>query len=356
MSKKWDHIIKESITEGLDELEMAERKNIFGDVAGAKRPSLFVLPIINVTPFSGRDQDAGRWIAVLESKFHQAGFDSAEDIPGWMWVKAVWMNTTTDAAMWMDSTPHIRKITNKVKARRPSEISDLERDVFTDEFQQKMVNELRHDKDESLREYFSRAQGILKIIGVDDNSEYRGVASSVNKFMIEMIVNRFVLRIYDEKLSARAVDRGAASSKSLHQAFEVIQGCQITMSDQVRQNEMWQQMHKAKAFDLIQENPAEVKAVVDDLPNSILTQYEQETLGGHMRLPESLQRFQEELYQRKLTQPKRVTSSLAYQHLHHFNDTRMNSNIVTTHLAIEDPHSEILGGTEAKIIQSTKIM
>ncbi|RKF58636.1 hypothetical protein GcM3_180049 [Golovinomyces cichoracearum] len=34
----------------------------------------------------------------------------------------------------------------------------------------------------------------------------------------------------------------------------------------------------------------------------------------------------------------------------------MNSSIVTTHLAIEDPHSEILGGTEAKIIQSTKIM
>ncbi|RKF80753.1 hypothetical protein GcM1_190025 [Golovinomyces cichoracearum] len=34
----------------------------------------------------------------------------------------------------------------------------------------------------------------------------------------------------------------------------------------------------------------------------------------------------------------------------------MNSSIVTTHLAIEGPHSEILGGTEAKIIQSTKIM
>ncbi|RKF58640.1 hypothetical protein GcM3_180011 [Golovinomyces cichoracearum] len=158
MSNKSDYIIKESNTEGLDELEMAERKYIFGDVAGAKRPSLSVLPIINVTPFSGRDQDAGRWIAVLESKFFQAGFDSAEDIPGWMWVKAVWMNATTDAAMWMDSTPHIRKITDKVKARRPSEISDLERDIFMDEFvrrfelvvapesepqQQKMVNELR---------------------------------------------------------------------------------------------------------------------------------------------------------------------------------------------------------------------
>ncbi|RKF56520.1 hypothetical protein GcM3_194025 [Golovinomyces cichoracearum] len=145
--------------------------------------------------------------------------------------------------MWMDSTPHIRKITDKVKEGRPSEISDLERDVFTDEFvrrfelvvapeselqHRKMVNKLRQDKDESLRDYFSRAQGILKTIGVDDNSEYR---------------DRFVLGIYDEELSARAVDRGAASSKSLHQAIEVIQGL--------------------KAFDLIQENPAEVNAVVN---------------------------------------------------------------------------------------------
>ncbi|RKF58634.1 hypothetical protein GcM3_180047, partial [Golovinomyces cichoracearum] len=169
MFNKSDYIIKESNTEGLDVLEMAEWKNIFGDIAGAKRPSLSVLPIINVTLFSERDQDAGRWIAVLESKFVQAGFDSAEDIPGWMWVKAVWMNTTIDAAMLMDSTPHIRKITDKLKARRPSEISDLERDVFTDEFvrrfdlvvapeiepqQQKMMNELRQDKDESLRDYF----------------------------------------------------------------------------------------------------------------------------------------------------------------------------------------------------------
>ncbi|RKF58648.1 hypothetical protein GcM3_180045 [Golovinomyces cichoracearum] len=110
----------------------------------------------------------------------------------------------------MDSTQHIRKISDKVKARRPSEISDLERDAFTDEFvrrfelvvapeselqQQKMLNELRQDKDESLRDYFSRAQGILKIIGVDDDSEYRGVASSVNKFVIEIIVDRFVLGI-----------------------------------------------------------------------------------------------------------------------------------------------------------------
>ncbi|TQS38711.1 hypothetical protein Golomagni_00782 [Golovinomyces magnicellulatus] len=36
------------------------------------------------------------------------------------------------------------------------------------------------------------------------------------------------------------------------------------MADQIRQNEMWQQMHKAKAFDLIQENPSEVNAVVND--------------------------------------------------------------------------------------------
>ncbi|KAI6245402.1 hypothetical protein HI914_06364 [Erysiphe necator] len=36
------------------------------------------------------------------------------------------------------------------------------------------------------------------------------------------------------------------------------------MADQARQNEMWQQMYKAKAFDLIQENPSEVNAVVND--------------------------------------------------------------------------------------------
>ncbi|RKF58647.1 hypothetical protein GcM3_180044 [Golovinomyces cichoracearum] len=36
------------------------------------------------------------------------------------------------------------------------------------------------------------------------------------------------------------------------------------MSDQARQNEMWQQIHKAKEFDLIQENPAEFNAVVND--------------------------------------------------------------------------------------------
>ncbi|KAI6244980.1 hypothetical protein HI914_06895 [Erysiphe necator] len=189
------------------------------------------------------------------------------------------MNATTDAALWMDSTPYIRKITDKVKTRRPIEISGLERDLFIDEFtrrfelvvapenepqQQKMVNELRQEKDESLRDYFSRAQGILRVIGADDSSEYRGVASSANKFVIEMMVDRFVLGIYDEELNARSVDRGAASSGSLHQAFQVIQGCQTTMADQARQNEMWQQMYKAKAFDFIQENPSEVNAVVND--------------------------------------------------------------------------------------------
>ncbi|RKF54318.1 hypothetical protein GcM3_210034 [Golovinomyces cichoracearum] len=249
MSNKSEYLIIESNSKGLKELEMAERKNSFGDVAEVKIPSLSVLPIINVTPFSERDQDAGGWIAALEIKFVQAGFDSAENVPGWMW------------------------------ARRPSEISDLERDIFTDEYvrrfelvvapesepqHQKMVNELRQYKDESLRDYSSRVQGNLEIIAVDGSSEYRGVASSVNKFVIEMIADRFVLGIYNEELSARAVDREAAPSKSLHQAFEVIQGCQMTMSDQVRRNEMWQQMHKAKALDLIQENSAEVNAVVND--------------------------------------------------------------------------------------------
>lgn len=79
-----------------------------------------------------------------------------------------------------------------------------------------------------------------------------------------MMVDRFVLGIYDEELNERAVDRVAASSGSLHQAFQVIQGCQTTMADQARQNEIWQQMHKAKAFYLIQENPSEVNAVVND--------------------------------------------------------------------------------------------
>ncbi|RKF76410.1 hypothetical protein GcM1_227043 [Golovinomyces cichoracearum] len=180
---------------------MAERKDIFWDVAGAKRPSLSVLPIINVTPFSGRDQDAGRWIAVSE---------------------------------------------NKVKARRPSEISDLERDVFTDQFVRQIELVVAPESEPQ------------------QQKTHRGVASSVNKFVIEMIEDRFVLGNYDEELNKRVVDRGVASSKSLHQALEDIQGCQITMSDQARQNEMWQQMQKAKAFDLIQENPAEVNAVVND--------------------------------------------------------------------------------------------
>ncbi|KHJ33948.1 hypothetical protein EV44_g3923 [Erysiphe necator] len=278
-SKILDSSNRASEIEVLEESKMAGLEKRSGDFAGAEMPSLSVLPIINVTPFSGKDQDAGRWIAVLESKFIQAGFNSLEDVPGWMWVKAVWMNATTDAALWMDSTPHIRKITDKVKTRRPIEISGLERDLFTDEFtrrfelvvapenepqQQKMVNELRQEKDESLRDYFSRAQGILRVIGADDSSEYRGVASSANKFVIEMMVDRFVLGIYDEELNARSVDRGAASSGSLHQAFQVIQGCQTTMADQARQNEMWQQMYKAKAFDFIQENPSEVNAVVND--------------------------------------------------------------------------------------------
>ncbi|TQS38710.1 hypothetical protein Golomagni_00781 [Golovinomyces magnicellulatus] len=140
------------------------------------------------------------------------------------------MNAATDAALWMDSTPHIRNITDKVKTRRPIEISGLERSelVVTPENetqQQKMVNELRQEKDESLRDYFSRAQEILRDIEADDSSEYRGVTSSVNKFVIEMIVDRFVLGIYDEELNARAIDRGAASSGSLYQAFQVIQGC-----------------------------------------------------------------------------------------------------------------------------------
>ncbi|RKF80752.1 hypothetical protein GcM1_190024 [Golovinomyces cichoracearum] len=160
-----------------------------------------------------------------------------------MWVKAVWMNTTTNAAMWMDSTPHIRKITDNVTARRPSKISDLERYIFTDEFLRRFELVAPEDKDKSLRDCFSRVQGILKTIGVDGSSEFRGVAFSVKKFVIETIAGRFVLEIYNEELSARVIDRGAASSKSLHQAFE---------------------MHKVKDFDLIQESPAELNAVVND--------------------------------------------------------------------------------------------
>ncbi|TQS33329.1 hypothetical protein Golomagni_06332 [Golovinomyces magnicellulatus] len=197
------------------ETSKSKEKKKPGDIPGAGEPLSSVLPIINVTPFSGSDQDAGRWIAFLESKFVQAGFISGEDVPGWMWVKAFWMNATTDAAMWINSTPHIRKITDKVKGRRLSDISDLERDIFTDEFtrrfelvvapenetqKQQMVDELRQERGESLRDYFSRAQGTLRVIGADDSSEYRGVASSVNKFVIEMIVDRFVLGIYDEEM------------------------------------------------------------------------------------------------------------------------------------------------------------
>ncbi|KAI6246134.1 hypothetical protein HI914_05627 [Erysiphe necator] len=243
-SKILDSSDRASKIEVLEESKMAEIEKRPGDLAGAEMPSLPVLPIINVTLFSGKDQDAGRWIAVLVNKSIQAGFNSLEDVPGWMWVKAIWMNATTDVALWMDSTPHIRKITDKVKTRRPIEISGLERDLFTDEFtrrfelvvapenevqQQKMVNELRQEKDESLRDYFSRAQGILRVIGADDSS-------------------KFVLGIYDEELNARPVDRDVRPQ----------------WQDQARQNEIWQQMHKAKAFYLIQENPSEVNAVIND--------------------------------------------------------------------------------------------
>ncbi|KAI6244808.1 hypothetical protein HI914_06894 [Erysiphe necator] len=83
-SKILDSSNRASEIEVLEESKMAGLEKRSGDFAGAEMPSLSVLPIINVTPFSGKDQDAGRWIAVLESKFIQAGFNSLEDVPGWM--------------------------------------------------------------------------------------------------------------------------------------------------------------------------------------------------------------------------------------------------------------------------------
>ncbi|TQS36021.1 hypothetical protein Golomagni_03538 [Golovinomyces magnicellulatus] len=98
-SKKIDCIFETSKSKELEEPRMTGIEKRSGDIAGANMPSLSVLPIINVTPFSGKDQDAGRRIAVLESKVIQAEFNSVEDVPGWMWVKAVWMNATTDTAL-----------------------------------------------------------------------------------------------------------------------------------------------------------------------------------------------------------------------------------------------------------------
>ncbi|KAI6247049.1 hypothetical protein HI914_05083 [Erysiphe necator] len=53
--------IKASKIEVLEESKMAGIEIRSGDFAGAEMPSLSVLPTINVTPFSGKDQDAGRW-------------------------------------------------------------------------------------------------------------------------------------------------------------------------------------------------------------------------------------------------------------------------------------------------------
>ncbi|KAI0993611.1 hypothetical protein K3495_g14573, partial [Podosphaera aphanis] len=234
------------------------------------------MPVFKICSFSGVNQDAARWVFNLKRAFRAAGI--VGEIPPDMWIGAIWGGVEGKAIQWMDGVPHIKKIVDTLRTT-PHLITKKIADRFTEEFEAKfkmveepevlrspreILNELCQEPKETLTEYYTKARGVLQLLGVHSSNSQVPDVTTLTSVVTEMTVSQFVSGLHDDQLRSRVTERGAASENNLEGCFKVIRDCWRSMIDEKRQNLLQQESWKSRGFERIMASPNHMDQVLKE--------------------------------------------------------------------------------------------
>ncbi|KAI0994449.1 hypothetical protein K3495_g13733 [Podosphaera aphanis] len=191
-----------------------------------------------------------------------------------LWVEALFRETDKDAAKWMDSTPHIRRIVDNYENATANDAIFLEKslkDKFplvalteTTKTTNEMLAEFSQIKAEPLSDYYGRAVAFLRLINVNDRrGDIAGASlSGAEDMVLDMLIKAFVASLEDEELRLNSIAHGATSTGSLLKTYDLISESWRAMGEIQKQLVLYTTKQKAEAFDGISRTPQYANSIV----------------------------------------------------------------------------------------------
>ncbi|KAI1002428.1 hypothetical protein K3495_g5774 [Podosphaera aphanis] len=178
----------------------------------------------------------------------------------------------------MDGVLHIKKIVDTLRTT-PHLITKKISDRFTEEYEAKfkmveepevlrspreILSELCQEPKERLTEYYTKAQGILQLLGVHGSNSQVSDVTTLTPVFIEMTASQFLSGLHDDQLRIRVTERGVASKNNLEGCFKVIRDCWRSMIDEERQNLLQPESWKSRGFERIMASPNHMDQVLKE--------------------------------------------------------------------------------------------
>ncbi len=212
----------------------------------AVRPSLELCD-----SFDGR-LPAARWLAHLQWEFRRANPNSPSNCNHIL--QAINILCEDEAAEFLDNSPQLSSAMERAEsevasaadlalvesslkerfpARTPVELEPLAPSADP--------KNLRQAQDESLADYFSRTNAILRLAGGRSAARDGGLPtpplSPLQRFALSLTVEKFVKGLWRNDLRHGAIAKGATNCGSLLQAYEIIET--IMEQQEVERNKGW---------------------------------------------------------------------------------------------------------------------
>ncbi|KHJ31033.1 hypothetical protein EV44_g3578 [Erysiphe necator] len=191
------------------------------------------LPKFKIEKFHGNgSQDARRWLMDLKAEFR----DHYLKVPASpnLWVEALFRETDEEAARWIDSTPHIRRIVDNYEVATASDSAYLEQSlkekfpmvvvVESSKSASEVITEFAQFKSESLFDYYGRAVAFLRLKNVNDrlNDDTRETLSGAEDMVLDMLIKAFVAGLEEDSLHLDSIAHGATTTGSLAKTYDIV--------------------------------------------------------------------------------------------------------------------------------------
>ncbi|POS84042.1 hypothetical protein EPUL_002841 [Erysiphe pulchra] len=193
------------------------------------------LPELTVESFDGTTAGA-RFLMALKLNLRNIDL---ETWPG-LWIQAVYIKVKGEAAVWMDSTPHIAALVDTLETVTVAQKKNFDIE-FKAQFPGAQINPtkvpdhlelttFRQRPDETLQAYEFRASEIWrKIVEAPGVVGAKGIAASIG---YSVFVSAFVNGLHDNILRIQAIRQGAVTVSTIPEAIQAVdRAYQITVSE-----------------------------------------------------------------------------------------------------------------------------
>ncbi|KAI0993016.1 hypothetical protein K3495_g15168, partial [Podosphaera aphanis] len=200
------------------------------------------LPKFGIEKFHGTGiQDASRWLMDLKAEFRDRGLRIP--VQPNLWVEAIYRETDNEAAKWMDSTPHIRRIVMNYDQATANDAILLEQALknkfplvtYTESSKSpdQMLSEFSQIRSEPLSEYYGRALSFLSLVNLSDRCTDDATfnPSETDRMILRMLINKFISGLVNEELRMSAIAHGATTTESLARSYEIVRECRQSIDE-----------------------------------------------------------------------------------------------------------------------------